>query len=224
MPVVVIQIILTGVTILMIGKIFRIFDVRKWVGIVGLLLYLFDLTLYIYSSNIMSDILFYDCLVAATLFFACFLHTNKSRYLILYAVFMSYALLTRPILIYYNILLCIVILICALLKKVKMRDGLICIAIMLGVFLGWSFRNYMQAGVFEYSSVRNCNMVYFDASVLRSNMEGITFDEAQQEFNREFDVEYQDVDKDQLTQSQFYLKASKLGRRYIRKHFLAYIK
>lgn len=187
-------------------------------------LFLLDLSLYIYSATAISDAFFYFVLVVCAYFLAKFTKTKKFIHLVLFFIALNFALSVRPILMYYNGLVCIFILVLFFFKKASIKSLLVSVLAFALVFGGWSLRNYVQNGVFEMSYVRNYNMTQYDGAVLRSELEGITLNEARDAFDREFSELHSKEELEGLSRSQIIKMKSEVGNGYIKAHFFDYLK
>lgn len=220
---VIVQLFLAVFSLYLVYRICILMRVKEKYAIACTALFLVDLSLYIYSATAISDAYFYFMLVISTYFLAKYLSAKKFVYFVLFEVMLNYALAVRPILMYYNGLVCLFILALCIFKKAGFKHLAVSVLLFALVFCGWSYRNYCANGVFEMSSVRNHNLTHFDGAVLRSEIEGITISEAREEFDEEFASLYSEKELEGLSQPQVRKLRAEVGNRYIKEHFADYL-
>lgn len=218
LAVVIVQLVLAVVCLYLIYAICKTCGLSEKASLVCTGLFLLDISLYVYSATAISDAFFYYILVISAFFLAKYLKSKKFYLFILFSAALNFALLTRPILMYYNGLVCLFILALCLFKKASFKHLIVALLLFAAVFGGWSMRNYVKNGVFEMSYVRNHNMTQFDGAMLRSELEGITMSEAREKFDCEFAELYSDEELEDLSKSQVAKLRSEVGRTYIKEH------
>lgn len=223
LAVVILQLCLAVFSLYLVYRICILMGVKEKYALACTALFLFDLSLYIYGATAISDAYFYFMLVISTYFLARHLNEKKFWYFILFAVMLNYALAVRPILMYYNGLVCLFVLILCFFKKASFKHLAVFVLLFSVVFCGWSLRNYLTGGVFEMSNVRNYNMTQYDGAFLRSDIEGISLSEARDAFDEEFNSLYTEKDLEGLSQSQIRKLKAEVGNSYIKEHFGDYL-
>lgn len=216
------QIFLSALSIYLCYRICRLLRLRESMALLCTGAYLLNLSTYIYQSYVVSDLFFYDMLTIALFFLVKYIKEKRISSFIGFTVLLNFALWVRPITIYFNLLVAAVLIVLLLFKKLPLKEVLcymVCFALMIG---GWCARNYRVSGVFEYSSIRNLNLMYYDASGLRGEIDGISFEKAQELFEQEFNTEYGDA-VDGLSEAQVRQLYGKIGSRYIKAHFGRYL-
>ncbi len=188
---------------------------------------LFDFLIYWHSQTILSEVPFMCFLVFALYFLSKYIYDgNRFIWLLLFALALNFALLIRPILSYFNLLFCLLLLGLAVLKKVSWRHAL-CFALVFGlVYFGWSYRNYLRTNAFIYSSVRDFNLLHWDAAHLLERVERIPKDQLYYGTDRMgqlFAEKMQGADLSALSEPQLHKLFAKVGSAYIRAHFGEYI-
>ncbi len=223
LAVVIVQLCLAVFSLYLVYRICIIMGVKEKYALICTAMFLVDLSLYIYSATAISDAYFYFMLVISTYFLAKYLSNKKFLYFVLFAVMLNYSLAVRPILMYYNGLVCLFVLVLCLFKKASFKHLAVTVLLFAVVFGGWSLRNYYTSGVFEMSNVRNYNMTRYDGSFLRSELEGISLNEARDAFEEEFSELYSEEELEGLSRSQLRKLKAEVGNSYIKEHFGAYL-
>lgn len=124
---------------------------KKWPGIIAILCYVLDFTVYYHAMAIMSDVFFSFLLLSSLYFFVKYYTEKKLRYFVIGTIIMQYSLLTRPQIMYYCLILAFVLAVMWLFKKVNIKIVLIYLLIWLAVYGGWSLRNYYVNDIFTYT-------------------------------------------------------------------------
>ena len=223
LAVVILQLFLAVFSLYLVYRICILVGVKEKYALACTSLFLVDLSLYIYGATALSDAYFYFMLVISTYFLAKYLSKKKFLYFVLFAVMLNYALAVRPILMYYNGLVCLFILVLCFFKKASFKHLAVSVLLFAAVFGGWSLRNYCVNGVFEMSSVRNYNLMYYDGAFLKSEIEGVTVSEAREDFEEEFSSLHSEKELEGLSRSQIRKLQAEVGNRYIKAHFGEYI-
>ena len=73
------------------------------------------------------------------------------------------------------------------------------------------------------SNVRNYNMTRYDGAFLRSNIEGISLNEAREAFDEEFEMLHSAEELEGLSQSQVRKLKAEVGNKYVKEHFAEYL-
>lgn len=221
--VVAVQMVLSILCVYLIYKICLMLNVKKGCALLCCIVYILDLSLYIYTSFVLSDALFLYCLVITTFFLLKYLKSKKCIYFILFIAMLNFALAVRPILIYYNMLICLLMFVLLIMKKVQLRHLIISVIFFAIIFGGWSARNYMHKGVFVYSDVRNINLFKYDAVSLRKKVENISSEEAKALMEKDFSKKYPKEILSKMSESQIIEKKAEVSREYIGNHFGQYL-
>lgn len=222
--VIIAQVLISGICIVLAYKTLLLIGFSKNVAKIGTALLLLDLTTYQYSHTILSESLFASTLMISLYFFVKWTKSNFDiKYMLGFALCLNYALLIRPILIYFNLIFCIVLLLSVLLKKMHIKQVIIFSIAFLLVFGTWSYRNYSTSNLFTYSTVRNYNLLYFDGEQLCEMVENINNKDATIYMDKLFENKYPDIDKNSLNQAQLHKLYGIVGSQYIQEHFSQYI-
>jgi len=221
--VVAIQIVLAVLCLYLVYAICRMAGVGHKYAMFGAIMLAADVMTNLFTCYVLSDAYFVYFLIIAAYFLAKYLSVRKGRFFFLFVITLNYALLVRPILIYFNMLLCVLLVLLWLFRKIEFKHAAAALGVFCVVFCGWSYRNYLQNGVFEMSSVRNYNMMSYDGAQLRSDIENISFDEAREKLYEDFANLYTEDQLEGLSKPQVYALRAEVGRKYIKEHFGEYL-
>jgi 4-amino-4-deoxy-L-arabinose transferase-like glycosyltransferase len=223
MAVVIIQILLSTCKVYLCYRILIMLRTSpKW-ALFGTALMLFNITSYKYSLHVLSESLFGFLIILSLYLFVRYLYRGRNPWIFLaFSVALNYALLARPILIYFNLLAAAALLVCFILKKMPLRCFIMFFLCFSLVFGGWSYRNYRHSSVFTFSTVQALNMVYWNCPSLTAFMEHISVEEAQAYHVRAFEEQYPEAAGLKLDPRASQLW-EKYGRAYIGAHFPQYL-
>jgi hypothetical protein len=148
-----------------------------------------------------------------------------------FSLSLNYALFVRPILMYFNMLVCLVLLIAFFVKKIQFKCFTIftlCFAVING---GWSYRNYLHSGVFIFSTLPKSMLQQHEAPIVTAGSEYMKshdvtgFIEGATDYHQEmFLREYPEVRNGNLNAAQVAVLQGKYGSQFIRNNFSEYIK
>ena len=217
------QLLFAALSMYLVYRICILMNLKNIYAFLWAIVFAIDITVYIYSCSILSDAFFMNCIVVTIYFLVKYLRNKKFGNFVLFIVFLNYSLAVRPILMYYNTLLCLFVFGLWIFKKVSLKHVIVSVLAFVIVFGGWSYRNYLKTGVFEMSYVRNYNMINFDGAMLMSRNEGISVQESREKLVEQFNNENPDVDFSKLTKSQKVKLQATVGKRYIKNNFVDYI-
>lgn len=128
-----------------------------------ILLYLFYPAQLIYSNIIMTEIVLQFLLLSSFFLLLRFESERSNKLLLIYNLLIAMAVLTKPVLLYFWILNCVLQLI--ILGK-KSKYLILYSFISLAVIGLWSYRNYRVTGVYHYSSIKNHNLLNYNVRYL----------------------------------------------------------
>ena len=144
--------------------IYKILDTRnvsqKWKTIV-VILYLFYPSQIIFTNIIMSEILLQTFLLLSFYFFIKYFLDNRLVQLLLFNLCLVAAVLTKPIMLFFWIIN--IFLHLWLFFKDRRKIILFLPLMMIVTILVWSYRNYQRTGVYHYSSIKNHNLLNYNA-------------------------------------------------------------
>lgn len=185
--------------------------------------YACELGIYIYSSLVLTDAFFMHMVVFAVYFLTKYVVNKRTFDFVAFVVLLNYALMVRPILIYFNTLVCVMLIVFFIMKKLSLKKVFLAVSILIFVLGGWSLRNYYKTGVFQYSVVQNYNSFRYDGAILRGQVEGITLKEAREAFEKDFDREYPAEKLEGMKEAEIYTLKGRMARDYKKENFGAYI-
>jgi hypothetical protein len=195
----------------------------KW-ALFGTALMLFNTTSYKYSLHVLSESLFGFLIILSLYLFVRYLCRGRNPWIFLaFSVALNYALLTRPILIYFNLLAAAALLVCFILKKIPLRCFIIFFLCFSLVFGGWSYRNYRHSSVFIFSTVQALNTVYWNCSSLTAFMEHTSVEEAQAYHVRALEEQYPQIADFAFADPRVSVLWGKYGKAYIGAHLPQYL-
>jgi 4-amino-4-deoxy-L-arabinose transferase-like glycosyltransferase len=223
--VVVVQILISAIGIYLFYRTLILTGTPAKTAVLGTTLLLINSATYEYTFRILTESLFGFCLMLSVYFLARFCYKEKHFLsFVLFAVALNYALLIRPILIYFNMFLSLCILVLFILRKIKFRYFAVFAVFFISVFFGWSYRNYRHSSVFFYSTIQNYNLKNYNSTLLTADIENISEEEARSYHDEQFRIEYPDKMTAGLNNAEFSLLEGKYGSAYIKTHFAEYIK
>jgi len=133
--------------------------------------YLFFPSQLIYTYTIMAEVLLQTLLLLGVYFLLFYFQKRKVRFLLLFNIAISCALLTKPILLYFwlpNILFHI-----WLLSRNRRRFSILFLPLLLLLtLLGSNYRNYNQTGYFHFSSIKSYNLLHCNTYLFLMKLEG----------------------------------------------------
>jgi 4-amino-4-deoxy-L-arabinose transferase-like glycosyltransferase len=221
---VILQIILSSAAIYLFYKTLVMIDVPHNAAACGAALLLFNVSGYEWNFYIMTESLFGFFLFLSVYFLVRYLYKGGRMFnFCLFSFSLNYALLIRPILIYFNALCCLGLLILWVLKRARVRLALVFAACFIVMFGGWSFRNYLHSSVFVFSTIQNHNVKDYYCPIITAYLEDISFDEARVYHDEMFAREYPEESLRGLNPAQVNALEGKYGAAYILAHFREYL-
>jgi len=230
--VVVIQVLLLVINVFLFYRILVMLNTPKRLTLFGTILSLCYFHVLVCSMNIMAEILFGFLLMLSMYFFVKYIKKGKNPWIFLaFSLTLNYALLVRPILMYFNMLVCAAFLIAFFIKKVQFKCFALFTLCFLVIFGGWSFRNYLHSGVFVFSTISQNNMYGNYAVIVTTRIEntGIDYIDGRSpsaiDYHEEmFLREYPEVNDGNLNAAQIAVLQGKYGSRFLMENFPEYMK
>lgn len=220
----IIQIFLSAIKIYLSYRILIMLDVSPKRAGAGAALLLFNVTSYVYAFAIITEFLFGFFLLLAFYFLVKYLCSGKIFLdFLLFSFLLNYALLIRPVLVYFNMLGVIILLVLAVLKKLPFRCFPVFSLCFLLIFGGWSYRNYYHSSVFAFSTIQNYNLTFWNAAILTAHIEHITFEDAQEYHRERFLRLYPEAAHPALNAAEVNVLEGKYGLNYIKMYVPQYI-
>jgi hypothetical protein len=190
-------------------------------------LLLINVPSYTYSFSVQTETLFGFLLLLALYWLVKYLyHGRNLLYFAGFSLALNYALLTRPVLLYFNLLLCAALFVFLILRKISGKcfmSFFLCWVLMFG---GWSLRNYVHSSVFLFTTINNNDVTTLQAPVIQATVDGIDVPDPQQAPKEVADAiresllrEYPELNGSDLNEAQKSLLRGKYGYGLIKEHF-----
>ncbi|GBR75524.1 dolichyl-phosphate-mannose-protein mannosyltransferase family [Candidatus Termititenax persephonae] len=181
-----------------------------------------NLTSYIHSWNIAPETLFEFCLILAFYFLIRFCtQGQRPSDFLLFSLALNYALWTRPILMYFNLLVIVLLFLFFSFRKISLFGPLLFLICFVVMFGGWSYRNYTHSGVFIFSTIANYNMQKYYAPIITMAQSSLDEKAAQTYHDQLFTRQYPQAAN--LNAAQLSVLQKKYGWNFIRANFPAYL-
>lgn len=175
---------LTSALTYLIGQ--RLFGRRT--GLIAGMLSAFSLLSIIYSSKILTEILFTILLVSSIWCIIKFWIRRSTRWLLVSAFLLGMAILCRPVALYYTLFLATLLIFSSqenLLQGAKSTVIFVCAVVLL--VGSWVAHNWIVFSVPSLSGISSYNLVYFNAASLMSDTRGVDRDTAVKELSDSVD-------------------------------------
>lgn len=222
MAVVVIQILMWIAATIAIYYIVSGMTDKKYCGVLACLLYSANVSAYKYNGSILTDGFFSCVLIFAMFYFYRYMQVSKCRYIVGTFALLMYALLVRPQLTYFCMILVVVLIVCAVVKKVSWKIAILYGSMFLLMYGGWMVRNYSYYEGWMYSSVQDYNYMYYYApGVYILAEDGSTREEAIEYLENEFEVTYPDYEN--YNDMELAHAQKEIGCSYIKQHPLEFV-
>lgn len=220
MPIVIIQMIMTVVITIMIFYMVSLY-INKSAGILACVLYLSDFAEYNYTARILTDLPFSFLVTLALFLLIKYVNKNKLYNYILACLVINFAMMVRPNIMYFNMLLAIVLAILAIIRKLNWKKAVIYIVLFVIFYGGWSARNMYYYGEPIFTSIRDESTYAFYAPLMYQKEYKCSAEEASVYFRSLLDDKYPDYSEMSRLQQ---VEAKKdIGTTYIKEHFNYYI-
>jgi len=229
--VVIMQIVLMTIKLYIFYRILIMLHTPKKLSLLGSLLLICNIQSYGYSFAILTEPLFGFFLMLSLYFLIYYIKNGKNSWIFLaFSLSLNYALLVRPILMYFNMLVCLALLIAFILKKIQLKCFVLFTLCFVLVFGGWSYRNYLHSGVFVFSTIQKTNKQRYYAPIITAGSEYMKnhdvqgFIEGATDYHEEmFLQEYPEVKGGNLNAAQIAILRDKYGSEFIRTHLSEYL-
>jgi len=203
----------------------------KRLSLLGSLLLLCNVQSYGYSFAIITEPLFGFLLILSLYLLVKYTKNDKQTWVFLvFSLSLQYAMFVRPILLYFNMLICFSLLFAFIIKKVKFKCFILFTLCFTLAFGGWSYRNYLHSGIFIFSTIQNNNKQRYYAPIITAgsnymkNHDVTGFIEGATDYhNAMFLNEYPEAGNGSLNEVQISILRGKYGSQFIKTHFKEYI-
>lgn len=213
--------------IMLLGSNYMIYSTvkKRFCGIAGVfaaLLFTVDVNNYYYTLTIMTDAFFGFLLVGACFLFNEYTLNKKVSRLMASLILICYSLLTRPQIMYMTLVYLVILVIVSIRKIVPWKVLILYAVLLVSIFGGWKYRNYILFGVSDYNQVRAKDQLDFYSPIVYADINGGTIEEARDIFMEQVYAEYPDFDTFSV-QEEVRIK-NEIGSAYISEHVGTYIK
>lgn len=147
---------------------------EKWWLMAALLL--FFPTQFIYANMIMAEIIFQSAILLYIFFLIEFLNGNKIKTLWVAQVFISAALLIKPVM-YLFWIVQLLLFIYLIIRKNQTWKLLLTLILPIAIVLSFSYRNYRETGYWHYSSVNNNYFLNYAARIILTDSNSVEYAE-----------------------------------------------
>lgn len=206
---------------LMVYSVIRDISGRAVYGLAGLLLWVLHLENYDYALSILTELPFAFCGVLALFFYSRFWQRKRYRDIMACFLSLNYALLIRPQLMYYSIIVAIGLLAASLAKRVSWKITLPYLCLFLTCFGGWCMRNQHHFGDPQYTFIRHKDYLEYYAPYVHGEVEKVPLEESKEYFHNKVREQAQDYDQMPVIEK-LYLGAD-VGKTYVKQHIGAFI-
>ena len=152
-------------------KILNLLHISQIWQIITILLYMLCPTQIIYTNIIMAEILLQLTIIITTLFFIKYIQEKKLVYLFYVNICLGCLILIKPVFLFFwipNLLFHF-----GLFLKNSKKIILLFPFVFIIILSAWSYRNYHLTGVYQYSSIKNHNLLYYNLRGFLANQTGI---------------------------------------------------
>jgi len=229
--VVILQIFLMTLKVYLFYRILITLNTPKNLALFGSSLLLINVQSYGYSLSILTEPLFGFLLLLSVYFLAVYLYAGRNLLFFGgFSIALNYALLVRPILLYFNLLLCFVLVILSIVRKIRVNCCMLFLACWVLMFGGWSFRNYLHSGVFTLSTIQDHDFATLYVPKVKAYIQNIPFNPnsayvegISEENYKQLVTEYPEINDTSLNEAQKSLLYRNYAKKYLMNHFGAFI-
>lgn len=220
LPIIILQIIMSVMIIIMIYYMVSIY-INRATGILACVLYLSDFPEHVYTVRILTDLPFSFFVTLALFLLVKYVNKKKMYNYILACIVINYAMLVRPNIMYFNMILAIVLAALAIIRKINWKKAVIYIVLFVMSYGGWSARNMYYYGAPMFTSIRDESTYAFYAPLMYQKEYKCSEEEALKYFESLLDDKYPDYNG--MSRIQQVKAANDVGTTYIREHFKYYL-
>lgn len=206
---------------LMIYSVVKSVSGNALLGLGGLLLWVLHIENYNYTLSILTEIPFAFFVVLALFFFCRFWKSGKYRDVLACFFSMNYALLIRPQLMYYSVIVAVFLAGASLFRKISWKVTIPYLSIFLICFGGWCARNQYHFGDPQYTFIRHKDYFEYYAPSVYMEVEKVSLQESKNHFHRVLEETVPDYDQ-RFPVDQLYA-LSDIGKTYVKQHLGAFV-
>lgn len=178
--VILLQMLLAALTVGLTFCLARRIGVSNWVALLAAGLVAAEPVSAMTSDLLLTETLFTLLLAAGTLLLLLYWRSSQLCWLLLSAVILGLAALTRPVSQFLPIAILPVVV--AMGRYMGWRRATLAALLFLGVSMGitysWALRNYQAGGLFTLSTVADTNLVYYRAREVQADVDGTSQEDA----------------------------------------------
>jgi len=200
--IIILQVLLNYINVFLLWKIMHVFKIHEKIKLVIAAAFLLYPPQIFFTYMIIAEILLQTFLLLSLLCLALYLDSKKIKFLIYLNLMLCFAVLTKPLFIYFwipNIIFHIIIFL-----RNRKRLILLMPLLLIVVIFSWSFRNYYHTDYFHYSSSKHRNILNYYLENYLSSQYGKQF---RIKFRRKVNM---DIAKMDFPEASSYIE--KLGR------------
>jgi len=142
---------------------------------IGLLFLLFEPSGIAYSKLILSEILFLPFFITGILLIGHYLQNLKWHYLIISGLILGIAILVRPALMYFPIVIFFTLILFSIRSRQRWRHAIFFLLTVILTVSPWVSRNYQQFGGFFLSLQQSSTLAYWHVPFVWESAKGIPF-------------------------------------------------
>lgn len=173
-PMILLQILLSGLTAILTYYISRELALPTTVGIIAAFFVAIDPVSVLTANHLLTETLFTTLLVLSIWLLIRFWRTRQIFLLLLAALFLSLTALTRPISQFLP--LALLPLFALTVKQTRMRavltSGILFVVVSMALTYTWAVRNYRETGIFTLSTISDTNLIYYRARAVLAGANG----------------------------------------------------
>ncbi|MDB5227610.1 MAG: hypothetical protein JWN78_1803 [Bacteroidota bacterium] len=177
------QILLNVISGYLLFKISERLFFNKNIGYIALILFALDPQQIIFTTYLYTDTLFVLFFLWSMYLFIKAIQEGKSRLFFYSGILFGLTILTRPIAIYFPVLLFVYIIVQRNFSlKMKLRNAVLFTACAYLMLVPWMYRNYKSYDHFALSSINGYNLLFYNAAYTEVNKSHKTYDQVCNEF------------------------------------------
>ncbi len=189
---------------------------KAYLGILGLLLWVMHLENYDYTLGILTELPFAFFCALALFFFCRFWQGSRYRDIMACFLSLNYALLIRPQLMYYSIIVAVGLAAASLMRKVSWKVTIPYVCVFLLCFGGWCWRNYSHFGDPQYTFIRHKDYLEYYAPYVHGMLEKASLEESREYMHSLARAEAPDYDE--LPPVEKLYVGAGVGKDYVKQH------
>ncbi|HTB31338.1 MAG TPA: glycosyltransferase family 39 protein, partial [Bacteroidia bacterium] len=216
-----IQILLSLFSVVFVYRICRLLFDKIEIAKISSFLFALDIHSAFVANQLLTDTLFVVLFSGSIYFLIKGIKTGKLQDILWSAVFMGFAGLTRPVVLFYPAIILLLLLFSKQLSNWKFKAALCFIVVFFGMVGIWPVRNYEKYGQFKFTTEEGTGLLMYYAAYADARTTYRNIDSVRVQYQKEADSMGFRTERNIFKQSEIY---KTLGLDYIVKHKVAYIK